>query len=115
MLIANNTGVPAPPEALAAINREGRDAPLGLRFEADQAELVCAGAGVDRAIAQLLALVYEARCDGTWSRLKVCPAENCRWAFYDRSRNRAATWCQMGECGNRSKARAYRARHRDDA
>jgi predicted RNA-binding Zn ribbon-like protein len=42
----------------------------------------------------------------------VCAAEDCRWAFYDRSRNRSRTWCSMEECGNRAKARSYRARQR---
>lgn len=48
---------------------------------------------------------------GHWSRLKICPAEDCRWAFFDRSRNRSRTWCSMRVCGNREKARAWRRRH----
>jgi hypothetical protein len=47
---------------------------------------------------------------GTWERLKVCRADDCQWAFYDTSRNRSRTWCSMSDCGNRAKARAYRAR-----
>jgi CGNR zinc finger protein len=47
----------------------------------------------------------------SWERLKVCGAEDCRWAFYDASRNHSRTWCSMSDCGNRAKARAYRARH----
>jgi hypothetical protein len=42
---------------------------------------------------------------GTWARVKICPARDCRWAFYDRSRNRSRTWCSMQVCGNREKAR----------
>jgi predicted RNA-binding Zn ribbon-like protein len=49
--------------------------------------------------------------DGTWSRLKACRAADCRWAFYDRARNHSRHWCSMEVCGNRTKARAYRARH----
>jgi predicted RNA-binding Zn ribbon-like protein len=48
--------------------------------------------------------------DGTWARVKACRAEDCRWAFYDFSRNRSGTWCDMAVCGNRAKVRAYRAR-----
>jgi predicted RNA-binding Zn ribbon-like protein len=44
--------------------------------------------------------------------MKACRAEDCRWAFYDRSRNRSRAWCSMRECGNRAKARSYRARQR---
>jgi predicted RNA-binding Zn ribbon-like protein len=45
-----------------------------------------------------------------WIRLKICPADTCLWAFYDESRNRSRTWCSMRVCGNREKARGWRAR-----
>ncbi len=47
---------------------------------------------------------------GDWIRLKICPADTCLWAFYDESRNRSRTWCSMRVCGNREKARGWRAR-----
>jgi predicted RNA-binding Zn ribbon-like protein len=50
--------------------------------------------------------------DGRWDRLKICPADDCRWAFYDRSKNRSRHWCSMAECGGRAKSRAFRARQR---
>jgi predicted RNA-binding Zn ribbon-like protein len=49
-----------------------------------------------------------------WERVKICPADDCRWAFYDRSRNHSRTWCSMQVCGNREKARAWRGRRSDD-
>ena len=57
-----------------------------------------------------LTIVHEADREGQWIRLKVCPADDCQWAFYDRSRNRSATWCDMKVCGNRHKVREYRER-----
>ncbi len=51
--------------------------------------------------------------EGNWPRLKVCREDTCAWAFYDRSKNRSGAWCSMAVCGNRTKARAYRARHGD--
>jgi len=48
-----------------------------------------------------------------WDRVKICPAEHCRWAFFDRSRNRSRTWCSMRVCGNREKARNWRERTRN--
>jgi predicted RNA-binding Zn ribbon-like protein len=48
--------------------------------------------------------------DGSWSRLKCCRNHDCRWSFYDYSKNRSATWCSMQICGNRTKTRAYRQR-----
>src|SRR6266576_1523750 len=53
----------------------------------------------------------DAQRDGTWSRLKACAAEDCQYAFYDRSRNRSAVWCDMKVCGNRQKVRSFRSRH----
>jgi hypothetical protein len=50
--------------------------------------------------------------NGRWDRLKICPADDCRWAFYDRSKNRSRHWCSMAECGGRAKSRAFRARRR---
>ena len=47
---------------------------------------------------------------GKLGRVKLCGADDCRWAFYDQSRNGSRTWCSMGVCGNRQKARSYRAR-----
>lgn len=49
---------------------------------------------------------------GRWDRVKICPADDCRWAFYDRSRNHSRTWCSMQVCGNREKARSWRERSR---
>lgn len=47
---------------------------------------------------------------GDWRRIKICPADDCLWAFYDESRNRSRTWCSMQVCGNRVKARTFRKR-----
>jgi predicted RNA-binding Zn ribbon-like protein len=112
LLHANNSGEPSPRGALETLNDQSSEAALGLRFEPDGAELVSTCGGVDSAIAELLARVHEAMRDGTWPRLKACPADDCQWAFYDHSRNRSGTWCTMGECGNRAKARAFRERQR---
>ena len=62
------------------------------------------GAGFLAAAAAKVAI--EQRID----RVKICPADNCRWAFYDTSRNRSRQWCSMKVCGNRAKARAHRQR-----
>jgi len=47
---------------------------------------------------------------GELGRVKICPADDCLWAFYDESRNGSRQWCSMAVCGNRAKARAHRAR-----
>ena len=60
----------------------------------------------------LLLIIRRAQEDGTWSRLRVCANDECRWAFYDRSRNQQGSWCDMATCGNRLKNRELRARRR---
>jgi predicted RNA-binding Zn ribbon-like protein len=115
LLLANNLGSPPPPEALAVLNEQSAEAAVVLRFGADGAALVTRCGGVDSAIGRLLAIVHGSMSDRTWRRLKSCPAEDCRWAFYDHSRNRSGTWCEMGKCGNRAKARRYREGHRPES
>ena len=48
----------------------------------------------------------------TLARIRRCDAENCRWFFVDRSKNRSRRWCDMQVCGNRAKAREYYRQHR---
>ncbi len=67
---------------------------------------------VGDALFELLLIIRQAQEDGGWSRLKVCANPDCRWAFYDRSRNQQGNWCDMAVCGNRLKNRQLRARRR---
>jgi len=60
----------------------------------------------------LLLIVRDAQENDSWSRLKVCANAECRWVFYDRSRNQQGHWCDMAACGNRLKNRTFRARRR---
>src|SRR5215469_94808 len=73
---------------------------------------VPAGEDVRAGLAALLLIASEAATLGTWSRLKACSADDCRWAFYDRSPTRNGCWCSMAVCGSRAKSRAYRQRAR---
>ncbi|MFN2615649.1 MAG: CGNR zinc finger domain-containing protein [Thermoleophilaceae bacterium] len=111
MLLANN-GVELDRAAVEALDRAASRAGLRPRFEPGaEPTLEPDARGVDGALAHLLAIVAQAAADGSWYRLKACPSESCRWAFYDRSKNRSKRWCRMDVCGNAAKARAYRRRH----
>jgi len=62
-----------------------------------------------------LAAVLDAISAGTWKRVKACP--DCRWVFYDNTRNGSKRWCLMyaggpegRACGTIAKVRRYRAR-----
>ncbi|WP_350353293.1 ABATE domain-containing protein [Microbacterium sp. A8/3-1] len=50
----------------------------------------------------------------TWpsDRIKVCVGDDCSRVFIDISRNASRRWCGMRECGDKSKAKAYRARRK---
>ncbi len=45
-------------------------------------------------------------------RLKACANPDCRWVFWDESRNRTRRWCEPGVCGSLIKVRRFRARKR---
>jgi len=108
-------------ELLYANNRQGPDAEARavLTSAADAAAFTidfsgpafaARAAGVDGAVGRVLSVAFLAMLDGSWPRLKCCRNHHCRWAFYDYSKNRSASWCSMQLCGNRTKTRAYRAR-----
>ena len=61
---------------------------------------------------ELLLIIRRAQEDGSWSRLKACANADCGWVFFDRSRNRQGSWCDMAVCGNRLKNREFRVRRR---
>jgi predicted RNA-binding Zn ribbon-like protein len=100
--------MPRPPAAIAAIA-----AALPVQLAADDGgaiAVVAAAAGVPGALARLLLIAAAASGNGTWTRLKACAADDCQWAFYDRSPTRNGRWCTMSICGSRAKSRAYRRR-----
>jgi predicted RNA-binding Zn ribbon-like protein len=111
LIEANHDGEPDP-EAGAQLARLAAQHPVGLVAGADGrlALDLEPPSTVEGVIAQMVGIVFSAQLESEWPRLKICAADDCRWAFYDRSRNRAGNWCQMGLCGNRAKNRAYRAR-----
>jgi predicted RNA-binding Zn ribbon-like protein len=84
--------------------------PLHLALDGTTGQLRLRGntgvSGLDRIIETVAVNV----ADGSWARLKLCAAPDCRWAFYDTSRNAGGRWCRMEACGNRNKTRAYRRR-----
>jgi predicted RNA-binding Zn ribbon-like protein len=106
-----HSGEPVERDAVARLDARAHDLPLRVAFDReDSPRLEAATGGVLGALGRLLAIVEQARVEGTWERLKICRDDACQWAFYDSSRNRSGTWCSMAVCGNRAKARAYRQR-----
>ena len=48
------------------------------------------------------------------ARLRECESDDCRIVFYDGSPPNRRRWCFPERCGDRHRARAYRARHREE-
>jgi predicted RNA-binding Zn ribbon-like protein len=103
------------------VEGEGRLAPLRKLADAHQARVAVQKDGALRlessrreslgdGLFELLLIVRSAQEDGTWSRLRACANPECRWVFYDASRNQRGHWCDMAVCGNRLKNRRLRAR-----
>src|SRR5690606_9297348 len=66
---------------------------------------------------ELLALAVEAVSEGKWERFKACP--DCRWVFYDNTRNKSKVWCSMNAdgpegraCGTIAKVNRWRQRQK---
>jgi predicted RNA-binding Zn ribbon-like protein len=109
-LLAANRDRKRDAAALALVTDTARAAQLSVLFVDETPTLEPEAAGVDGLCGQLVSVAVTAMLDGSWERLKAC--RNCRWAFFDESKNRSAHWCSMALCGNRLKTQAYRRRQR---
>ena len=107
LLYANN-GQGGAEDAAGTLAAAADAAALTIDFRGGQ--LVARAPGIDGILGRVLVVCLGAMTDGSWVRLKCCRNPECRWAFYDRSKNRSATWCSMQICGNRTKTRTYRSR-----
>ena len=110
----NHAGRSVTAARLQRLNQAAASARVEIRLEPAGPRFVATGVGLDRALAQVLAITATAMLDGTWRRLKVCPGDHCGWAFYDHSRNQTGRWCSMSVCGGRAKARTHYHRHRNE-
>lgn len=110
-LAHSNNGAEVDRAALRGLN-QAASVPMVMTFNEEGAELGADGDGADAAIGKIVSIVFNAIADGSWARMKACADDECLWLYYDHSKNRSKAWCNMAVCGNRAKARAYRARVR---
>ncbi|MFI8104199.1 CGNR zinc finger domain-containing protein [Streptomyces sp. NPDC086023] len=104
-----HAGHDIPPGRLSELNALLAEAPLTVTLDHEGAAAL-APAGEPGLTARVAAAIAEAVAAGTWSRLKACAADDCRWAYYDRSPAGRSRWCTMSVCGSRAKMRTYRAK-----
>jgi predicted RNA-binding Zn ribbon-like protein len=75
--------------------------------------LVPRTSGLGAMLGQIAAGFGETLARGEPARIKICHNRDCRWVFYDRSKNRSRRWCEGNTgCGNLMKVRRFRAKHR---
>nr|WP_319946963.1 CGNR zinc finger domain-containing protein [Paenibacillus caseinilyticus] len=53
--------------------------------------------------------------DGDPTRIRICENRDCRWIYYDDTRNRSKRYCDDKLCGNLMKVRRFRARKKAEA
>jgi predicted RNA-binding Zn ribbon-like protein len=112
-ILLANTGVEVDTKtAFAVLDGVACRARVELRFDHGHDDLRPASDGAPAALGRIAIAVHSAMADGSWPLLKACRARDCEWAFIDTAKNHSRTWCSMGSCGNREKARAFRERHR---
>jgi len=100
-------------EAVRSLNKTMKLFPLLAEARGDRSMTLGASrrdalAGLSVVVAEL----YDGSIRGTLDRLKMCAAEECRRVFFDRSKPATRRWCMSTLCGNRTKTRTYRERHR---
>ncbi|MFD7533139.1 MULTISPECIES: CGNR zinc finger domain-containing protein [unclassified Streptomyces] len=99
-----------PGDAAPLLDRLLAGAPLRVTVDAAGAAALRPATEPAGLTARVAAAIATAAADGTWARLKACEAEDCRWAYYDRSPAGRRRWCSMSVCGARAKMRTYRAK-----
>jgi predicted RNA-binding Zn ribbon-like protein len=110
-VIGANSGAPLFPIDIATLNEAAGASRMRIRFGSDgKGRLEPEVGGVVGAMGRIVGSVFTAMAEPSWSRLKLCDSQTCRWVFYDQSRNHSSRWCSMAECGNRSKAKRFRQR-----
>ena len=107
---ANHDGVELPAEAASTLTDSASWSGLGVAFGSVGWSWTTSEPGVRALVGELVGTVASAIEDGTWTRLKLCRNSECEWAFYDSSRARSRSWCDMGLCGNRAKQARWRER-----
>lgn len=102
------------PADLSALNTVLGGAPLVRRVAASGPAYIIRDEKVESGLRALLADIAasfaEILARGEPRRIKACLNPDCRWIFYDNSKNRSRRWCENATgCGNMMKVRKHRS------
>jgi predicted RNA-binding Zn ribbon-like protein len=66
----------------------------------------------NQVMAEVVASFATTLIEGEGARVRICENSDCRWVFYDDTRNRSKRFCDDKVCGNLIKVRRFRARNK---
>jgi predicted RNA-binding Zn ribbon-like protein len=110
LLVAATAGQPLPRHPLVRVNRAAAAPPVTTRLAADGS--LSRTGDVDAALSSVARAGLDLLGGDDLARVRWCADDTCTHPFLDRSRAGRRRWCGMTGCGDRAKARAYRARKR---
>ena len=83
-----------------------------LRWKHGRIELDFAGHDADRVLWALSLSASDLLLSDAIDSVRACDNPECRWLFLDTSKNHTRRWCDMKLCGNRMKARRFKAQRK---
>ena len=105
-----------PTEAIDELERRSREAGLHRHLGWSGSQLVWEfpddGLAPELPLWILTLQVVELLSSETVRMIRACGSPDCRWLFVDASKNHTRRWCDMKLCGNRMKARRFKAQRR---
>src|SRR5262249_4920402 len=107
-----------PVDQLKKFNRFLRDLRLPSSIERRGSEFILIASDASARPDGLLSPIVDAAVGLLTSaeqvRVRECGEFTCRWLFLDTTKNQSRRWCSMHICGNRAKAKRFRARRHAD-
>ncbi|CAH0120873.1 MULTISPECIES: ABATE domain-containing protein [unclassified Paenibacillus] len=103
-------------EALELLNRMMARGPVIRRIvrtdERFRLEQTAERADWAHTMAEIAASFARTLAEGETSRIRICDNPDCKWIYYDDTRNRSKRYCDDKACGNLLKVRRFRARQK---
>lgn len=103
-------------EQLAQLNRYLEGGPVTRRVAEGEAGLKLEQVPIrqdwPQVMAEVVASFAATVTAGEGARIRICENDDCRWVFYDDTRNRTKRFCDDKMCGNLIKVRRFRARQK---
>lgn len=104
-------GIDPPATALASLGAAMVPVRLVWDGSTRRAHTLAAGDALSELKRAIISDAIELLTGEAQARIKRCPGADCRWFFFDTTKNAQRRWCAMGDCGVKAKVARYRTRH----